>query len=366
MKNPFSAVRAVLLGTSLALATHAAADDERFLFIGNSFTFRHELKDVFQALAKEGNPTRGFYTERLTYGGRDLFRHFELYKSQDLLSISTLSDEDIRNSIASIDQMAQPLTPPDFYTAYWKTVDAAAMKPWEDYEAGQAAAPTGKRPPAAANSGQWQVDRGVMRQAIAQHQNWLAQRSNYTQPWNYVSLQSWQDVSPDLETGYAKYAVLFAEVARKTNTRVILYLTAPYSQNDIPVQAPIEPARALGEVRIARALAEKTGALVVPVPLALYRLQKNGTDLTFRYRTDGHPNQCGAYLTACLFYAAVFNKSPEGLTLSQVTESKIVDPMKPDADPDGNPLTRVFTEAERTLMQRTAWETMEAFRKGDF
>lgn len=366
MKNPFSAVRAFIIGTHLALATQATAAEERFLFIGNSFTYRHELKDVFQSLAKEGNPSHEFFTERLTYGGRDLFRHFELYKSQDLLSISSLSDEEIRSSIASIEQMAKPLTPPDVYTAYWKTVDAAAMKPWEDYEAGQAAAPTGKRPPAAANSGQWKVDRGVMQQAIAQHQNWLAQRANYTKPWTYVSLQSWQDVTPDMETGYAKYAVQFSEVAAKYHTRPILYITAPYALNASPVTAPLEPARALGEVKIARAIAEKTGALVVPVPLAIYRLQKNGTDLTFRYLKDGHPNQCGAYLTACLFYAAVFNKSPEGLTLSQVTDTKIVDPAKPDADPDGKPLTRVFTDAERTLMQRTAWETMEAFRKGDF
>lgn len=105
---------------------------------------------------------------------------------------------------------------------------------------------------------------------------------------------------------------------------------------------------------------------MVPVPLAVYRLQKNGTALTLRYQNDGHPNQCGAYLTACLFYAAVFDKSPEGLTLSQVIETKIVDRTKPTSDPDGNPITRVFTDAERQLMQRTAWETIAAFRKGEF
>ena len=40
---------------------------------------------------------------------------------------------------------------------------------------------------------------------------------------------------------------------------------------------------------------------------------------------------------------------------------------KPTAsDPDGNPIKREFTDAERRLMQRTAWEAIEAFHKGDF
>jgi hypothetical protein len=163
-----------------------------------------------------------------------------------------------------------------------------------------------------------------------------------------------------------KYAGRFAEVAKQQNTKVILYLTAPYSLNKAPVSEPIEQERALRELHIAADLAKQTGALVVPVPLAVYLLQKKGTDLTLRYHNDGHPNQCGAYLTACLFYAAVFNRSPEGLPLSQVIETKIVDPKKPHNDPDGNPLKRGFSDSERTLLQRTAWEATEAFRKGDF
>jgi len=49
-----------------------------------------------------------------------------------------------------------------------------------------------------------------------------------------------------------------------------------------------------------------------------------------------------------------------------VVETKIVDSNKPGCDPDGNPLRRVFTETERKLLQRTAWETMEAFRRNEF
>lgn len=355
----------VLLGAASAACGIAAETASRapqsFLFIGNSFTFRHELKDVFRTLAQEGNPGTDFVTERITYGGRDMFRHFELFRSQDLLRIHSLSDDDLRKSIGEMEALAASPAEPAFYAEYWKTMGSAALKPGEDHEA----ASRREKPPAQKPT-PWTGDRQTIRTAITNHKAWISNRKNYPPAWNYIVLQSWQDVNANPETGYMKYATRFAEAAKQQNTKVILYITAPYSQNKEPVTEPIEKDRALAEVRIASDLAKKTGAIVVPVPLAVYRLQKNGTALTLRYANDGHPNQCGAYLTACLFYAAVFGQSPEGLALSQVVETKIVDRKKPDRDPDGHPITRVFTDAERTLMQRTAWETIQAFRKGEF
>jgi hypothetical protein len=333
---------------------------QSFLFIGNSFTFRHELKDIFQELAREGQPGTACVTERITYGGRDMFRHFALFRSQDLLRIQSLSNDDLRKSAGEMEAFANSKSEPAFYTEYWKNFDSAALKTWED-EATKSA-----RAKPARKGTRWEGDRPSIKSAISNHETWIANRKNYPPAWNYVVLQSWQDVSANPETGYVKYATKFAEIARQQNTKVILYITAPYSQNKTPVTEPIEKERALRELHIAADLAKSTGALVVPVPLAVYLLQKNGADLALRYHNDGHPNQCGAYLTACLFYAAVFHRSPEGLPLSQVVETKIVDGKKPDRDPDGNPLKRVFTDSERTLLQRTAWEATEAFRRGDF
>jgi len=368
MNNPFHPHLAAAACLLAALTCSHAAETDRpetqtFLFIGNSFTYRHELKDIFKALAQQGNPGVNFVTERVTYGGRDLFRHIELCRSQNLLRLSALSDEEIKKSITEMDQLALSDNEPGFYSDYWKSVDSSALRPWEEYEA-NSGKPKEKKPRGRLK--QWTTDRQLIRLAIENQENWMANRGNFPKAWNYLVLQSWQDMKADPETGYLKYAAKFAEIAKSQNTKVVLYVTAPYSQNKTPVTEPIEKERALMEVRLAAGLAEKIGALVVPVPLAVYRLQTNGTDLTLRYKNDGHPNQVGAYLTACLLYAAVFNKSPEGLGLSEVVDTIIVDPENPTNDPDGNPIKRVFTDAERTLLQRTAWETMQAFHKGEY
>jgi hypothetical protein len=364
----------VILGLAATLCAFGAkaetreptAESQSFLFIGNSFTARHELKDIFKTLATEGNPGTDFITERITYGGRDLFRHFELFRSQDLLRLQTVSDADIKTSMSEMEALAKA-DEPAFYTEYWKKIDFSALQPWEEYEAADVAPKRARANAAKRGSSQWKGDRSVvLKSALRNHRAWLAQRNDFPPSWDYVVLQSWQDMNPDPESGYVKYASKFIEFAKQQNTQPILYITAPYSQNMAPVTGPVEKDRALMEVRLAADLAKKTSALVVPVPLAIYRLQKAGTSLALRYKNDGHPNQYCAYLTACLFYAAVFNKSPEGLALTEVVETKVVDPDNPGCDPDGNPLKRTFTESERQLLQRTAWETMEAFRRGEF
>jgi hypothetical protein len=35
-------------------------------------------------------------------------------------------------------------------------------------------------------------------------------------------------------------------------------------------------------------------------------------------------------------------------------------------NPDGGPLEKVFTDEERLFLQRTAWQAVGAFQRGDF
>ena len=68
------------------------------------------------------------------------------------------------------------------------------------------------------------------------------------------------------------------------------------------------------------------------------------------------------YLTACTFYAALFNRSPEGLPIETVNGSRSKGG-KPAQDPDGEPLKRTFAGKDRADLQRIAWEGLKQFQQ---
>jgi hypothetical protein len=68
------------------------------------------------------------------------------------------------------------------------------------------------------------------------------------------------------------------------------------------------------------------------------------------------------YLTACTFYAALFNRSPEGLPIDTVDDNRSKDG-KPVQDPDGGPLKRTFSAKDRADLQRIAWEGLKQFQQ---
>jgi hypothetical protein len=70
-------------------------------------------------------------------------------------------------------------------------------------------------------------------------------------------------------------------------------------------------------------VARELDAILAPVGLAWQRVQRliPGLDL---YHPDGrHANPIGSYLTACVFYAMVFNASPQGLPGDILVEDKV-------------------------------------------
>lgn len=76
----------------------------------------------------------------------------------------------------------------------------------------------------------------------------------------------------------------------------------------------------------------------------------------------------GKTLTACTFYAALFERSPEGLPVDSATDFKYLDDENRDKDKDGGPLTRKFSDKDRADLQRIAWEGFRQFqqiRKGE-
>ncbi len=72
-----------------------------------------------------------------------------------------------------------------------------------------------------------------------------------------------------------------------------------------------------------------------------------------------------AYLTACSLYAALFDRSPEGLSIDSITDIRFLesDGVDRSKDRDGKPITRTFSDKDRADLQRIAWESHQDFEK---
>jgi hypothetical protein len=178
--------------------------------------------------------------------------------------------------------------------------------------------------------------------------------------WHFVALQSYGDDHGDAAS-YAEYAEKFAKVIKAQGGRPLLYETATGGiMNAKPLTAPPEADAVLAKAKVIAALADRLDAAVAPMSLVALRCQTVRPDLTLRWVNDGHPNQTMGYLTACTFYAAMFERSPEGLPVDSVTDIKAFGEGK---DADGGPLVRMFSPKDRTDLQRIAWEGFNQFQQ---
>jgi hypothetical protein len=304
---------------SLPLAAGAANEAKTLnvLFIGNSFTARHNLSTVVKAMAEAGNPGLTFNRTDVIYGGRTLKDHWRL-GSQNIVKQSTLTEAEEKATIAALEK-------------------AIADDPKDKYSPS----------------------------ALTRHRELLPKLEANRKPWDIIVLQSYRDDIEGDPTLYAEYAPKFAELAKAQGARVILYETTPTTQNDKPLTAPPDPAPVLAKERAIAALAKKTGASVAPMALVAQRCQTQRPDLTLRFVNDAHLNQTMAYLTACTLYAAIFNQSPVGLPIDSITDIRNIEDGSNDKtkDRDGNPITRKFSAQDRAALQRIAWEGWSEFQK---
>lgn len=367
MRRSLTISGAVLLG--LLGTVNAEEMDKKecnMLFIGNSFTMRHELPKLFATLAEEGNPGSKIQTEIVGYGGRNLFHQWEMFRSYNRLEINTMSSADMDLTLEELNELSKSPSAPDFFTQFWDELHGDEF--YANFHRKRARG--------------WDGDRRMIKGAIFKHKSWMKKRSEILPKFDYIVLQSWRDVAAAPDKGYFKYAAKFAEAAKAVDARTVLYLTAPYAHNKAQVAKAVAREQAVGECRAAQAFAKTVNAIVVPVPLAITLAQEStepvARTLTYRYVNDNHPNNTMAYLTACTFYAAVYGKSPEGLTFNKVSENKVQnihgekvsenskEAISTKVNPDGGPLDTVFTDEERIFLQRTAWEAVKAFRTGQF
>lgn len=124
------------------------------------------------------------------------------------------------------------------------------------------------------------------------------------QPWDYVVLQDRSGGPLENRSSFVKYAGLLDDEIRNQNGETIFFMT--WANRSRPqTQATLAEAYTT--------VSESLSARLAPVGLvwdAVLRLNP-GCEL---YHVDGrHASPVGSYLTACVFYALIFNKNPQGL-----------------------------------------------------
>jgi len=310
------------LGVNLSASAqqNPTASSLRVLFIGNSYTGRHHLSLLIKEMAEAGNPGLELKVTTVTYGGGGLEDHWQM-GTGNFVKLATLTIEEANAAIQELERMLE-------------------ADPEHRY-AGR---------------------------ALNLQRELQSSLSESRPKWDIVVLQDYRrrrvDYAEDIEkTTYAKYARRFAEVARAQGARVVLYETTPTMLNAEPLSAAPDPAPIIENARALGSFAKSIGAEVVPMSLVVLRCQTVRPDLTLRYTNDGHLNHITAYLTACAFQAVLFDRSPVGLPINTVTDTRFLDEDNQDKDPDGGPISRVFSPEECAEFQRIAWQSILQFRQ---
>ncbi|MBL9211652.1 MAG: hypothetical protein JNL92_14365 [Opitutaceae bacterium] len=314
-RRSFLAACAALAVSALVPGGMAAQPPETLtvLFIGNSFTGRHTLSAVVKAMAEAGNPGLKLEVTTLLYGGRTLKDHWRL-GTQNFVNHTTLKPAEVEATLAALKE-------------------SVARDPADSYA----------------------------KQAITRQQELLGRLGAPRRKWDIVVLQSYRDDTQGAASSYLEYAPRFAALVKAQGGRTVLYETTPDTQHATALVAAPDRAPVLAKAKLIAALAARLDAATVPMSLVALHCQTRRPDLTLRFVNDAHLNQTMAYLTACAFQAALFGRSPEGLALDTVTDTRYLDAAHRDKDRDNQPIKRIFSARDRADLQRAAWEGHQEF-----
>lgn len=305
---------------SMVMTSMLSAGEKKplnMLFVGNSFTGMHGIAFLVKHMVESGKPNLEVSYLLALSGGKTLEWHWGR-ENQGYLKLPAFSKEALTAAHAEMEK-GRPET----------KGKKGAQIPYN--------------------------------QRANNYEKWLQlmETSRETPKLDYVSLQSHRDEDGELESRYAEYARKYVKLAREHGTKPILYVTAFYEIRPQPLSKAPDPEPIMKKTRYHAKLANELDALVVPMPLAVLKVQQKRPDLTLRYSDDKHLNQACAYLTVCCFYAAIFSESPVGLAMREINNPGF----KGRRDPDGNPKNVVFSEEVATVLQKSAWEAVTEMKK---
>jgi hypothetical protein len=177
--------------------------------------------------------------------------------------------------------------------------------------------------------------------------------------WDFVVLQDqsalgtnyWLEGKDHVwdDTVFRPYAEKWAAEVRAHGARPVFFLT--WAGKDTPEdQATLNYA-------YARA-AKDTGSLLSPVGMAWDDVRREQPSLVLFYEGHGsHPSPAGSYLAGCVFYSAIFHRTPVGLPSKVVGTPVNLDTEKQET---GKSVTLVdLNSQEANLLQEQAWRTWQ-------
>lgn len=141
--------------------------------------------------------------------------------------------------------------------------------------------------------------------------------------WDYVVLQDRSGGPLEVKESMHRHARLLNAEIRKQGAKTIFYMTWA-NKHRSQTQKIISEAY--------EQIARELDAVLAPVGVAWENCQKVNPEINLYHKDGRHANPMGSYLTACVFYATIYNVSPEGLPflvslenneLNNITEDKI-------------------------------------------
>jgi hypothetical protein len=152
--------------------------------------------------------------------------------------------------------------------------------------------------------------------------------------WDYVVLQDRSGGPLEEPDSFVHHAGLLDAEINKQGAKTVLFMTWANRQR---------PDTQITLTAAYTNLAKEINAILAPAGMAWEAVHRVAPDIDLHHRDGRHANPVGSYLTACVFYAVLFNTTPEGFPGTFFYKGKKRLDLKKD---------------EALLLQKAAWETV--------
>ena len=136
-------------------------------------------------------------------------------------------------------------------------------------------------------------------------------------------------IHPILKSQFTEYAKKDSDIVRKHGAKPVLFMSWAYAN---------KPEMTAGLAEAYTVAGNDNDALVIPAGLAFARIVKEHPEINLYIADKRHPTLAGTYLAACTSYAALFGRSPVGLSY-----------------------TAGLDEAVAKTLQEAAWATVQDY-----